>query len=325
MPSSYTADLPTDILIDTGVLYYNNADGVFSEAGLAKSATPEQFKTTRTARYRIAGVNYTKAPTDALTFTAAHNVTASKFGIVLVQINAAGTISTKVPASPQAYNSAALALAALPAVDASNIALGYLALANDAGTWVANTDDLTNGSDLTTAAFTDSDASMTKFGGTRNGLTFNKNIEMRSVPYDGASGETAGLHRKTDGVPTITGTVLLFASPDRLPSVEPGSTTANVGTAPNATMTVTPMAFRTMLAVTDYRRWECLWKRGNGGTFKVIFPLGLATIDSLSAQDNNEGESPITVRAVNDPDDIDGNDEVPTPYFYEITGPDIGA
>ncbi len=325
MPSSYTAALPTDILIDTGVLYYNNSDGVFSEAGLAKDAVPEQWKTLNTLRYRISGVNYSAAPVTAQTFSAAHVVSASKFGIILFQVNAAGTISTKVPAGTQAYNSAALALAAKPLPDASNIEVGYLIIDNDAGAWTANTDDLTNGSDLTTATFTDSSASMTKFGGTRGGLTFNKNIEMRSVPYDGASGETAGLHRKTDGVPTITGTVLLFASPTHLASVEPGSTTANVGTAPNATMTVTPLPFRTMLDITDYHRWECLWKRGNGGTFKVIFPMGLATIDSLSSQDNNEGESPITIKAVNDPDDIDGNDEVPMPYFYEITGPDIAA
>ena len=74
---------------------------------------------------------------------------------VLVQINAAGTISTKVPASPQAYNSAPLALAALPSADAGNIALGYIAIANNAGDWTANTDDLTDGSDLTTATFVD--------------------------------------------------------------------------------------------------------------------------------------------------------------------------
>jgi hypothetical protein len=167
---------------------------------------------------------------------------------------------------------------------------------------------------------------MEKFGGTRGGLTFTKNREMRSVPFDGASGETAGLHRYTDGVPTITGTVLLFASPARLSAVEPGSTAASVGTAPDAVLTVTPMPYRSMLdAALDYHRWECIWKRGNGGTFKVVFPVGLAVIDSLSAQDNNEGEAPITIRAVNDPDDIDGNDEVPAPYFFEITGPDIAS
>ncbi len=166
--------------------------------------------------------------------------------------------------------------------------------------------------------------SMVKFGGTRGGLTFNRNIEIRSVPYDGASGETAGLHRKTDGVPTITGTTLLFASPSRLPVTEPGSTSEIVAGEDGAVMTVTPLPFRTLLnADTDYHEWHCIWKRGNGGTFKVIFPVGLAVVDSIGAQDNNEGEAPITVRAINDPDDVASTDEVPAPYHYEITGPDI--
>jgi hypothetical protein len=323
MPSSYTTDLPNDILIDTAVLYYSNGDGTYARAGLAKDSTPEDFKTTRTARYEISGVKYTKAPTTGLSFTLAHVVTASKFGIVLVQINAAGTISTKVPASPQAYNTAALALAAKPAVDASNVELGYIEIENNAGDWTANTDDLTDGSDLTTADFTETIGGMAKFGGTRGGITFNRNDEWRNVPFDGASGETAGLDRKTGGVPTFEGTTIVFG-PSVLPALEPGSATVTDGVDPNAIMTVTPIARRTMLsAATDYSRWECLWKRGNGGTLKVIFPLGRADFNSLGSQDNNEGEVPIVVRAVNDPDDIDGNDEVPSPYYYEVTGPDV--
>lgn len=128
---------------------------------LAIDATPEKFKTTAIAAYRIAGVVYTKAATTAIVFTAAHVITASKFAVILIQINAAGTISTKVPLATQAYNSAPLALAALPAPDAGNVALGYIAIANKAATWTANTDDLTNASDVTTAAFVDSDEATT--------------------------------------------------------------------------------------------------------------------------------------------------------------------
>ncbi|HEX6576652.1 MAG TPA: hypothetical protein VF042_16910, partial [Gemmatimonadaceae bacterium] len=43
---------------------------------------------------------------------------------------------------------------------------------------------------------------MVKFGGTRGGLTFNRNRELRNVPFDGASGATEGLQRYVDGVPT---------------------------------------------------------------------------------------------------------------------------
>jgi hypothetical protein len=133
----------------------SNTNGVTAVGALQISATAEKFKTTATAAYVIAGVDYTKGATDNLTFTAAHVITASKFGVILVQINAAGTISTKVPSATQAYNDAPTALAALPSPDAGNVQLGYIAIENNAGDWTANTDDLTNASDVTTAAFTD--------------------------------------------------------------------------------------------------------------------------------------------------------------------------
>lgn len=133
----------------------DGGDTVVVKGTLVIDATAEKFKTTTTTVYRIGGVTYTKAPATAIVFSAAHVVTASKFGVVLVQINAAGTVSTKVPASTQAYNSAPLALAALPAPDSGNVALGYIAIANNAGDWTANTDDLTDASDLTTATFVD--------------------------------------------------------------------------------------------------------------------------------------------------------------------------
>lgn len=141
------------------------SDALLVDGNLAIDAVPEKFKTTQTAAYLVNGISRTKAATTALTFTAAHVITAAKFGVILIQINAAGTISTKVPVSPQAYNDAPTALAALPAVDAGNVALGYIAIENNAGDWTANTDDLTNGSDVTTAAFTD--ATESSIGGAK--------------------------------------------------------------------------------------------------------------------------------------------------------------
>lgn len=130
-------------------------DALIVHGNLAIDATAEKFKTTQAAAYVINGVSHVKAATIELVFSAAHVITASKFGVILVQIDSAGNVSTKVPASPQAYNDAPTALAALPATDAGKVALGYIAIENNAGDWTANTDDLTNGSDVTTAAFTD--------------------------------------------------------------------------------------------------------------------------------------------------------------------------
>lgn len=133
-------------------------DGVLQHGTLAIDAVPEKFKTTTILYWRRNGIQFTKAATTALVFTAAHVVSASKFGVILVQITDAGVISTKVPGATQAYNSAPLALAALPAADANNTAIGHIAIANNTGAWTANTDDLTDGSDLTTATFVDATA-----------------------------------------------------------------------------------------------------------------------------------------------------------------------
>lgn len=140
-------------------------EGLVAKGTLAIDAAPEKFKTTTTAVYRVGGAQYSKAAATAIVFTAAHVVAAAKFGVVLVQVNAAGTVTTKVPGAtqttPMAYNTAALALAALPAPDAGNVVLGWITLDNSgsdgssAGAWVAITDDLTDASDITAAAFVD--------------------------------------------------------------------------------------------------------------------------------------------------------------------------
>jgi hypothetical protein len=163
---------------------------------------------------------------------------------------------------------------------------------------------------------------MVKFGGTRGGLTFNRNRELRTVPVDGVTQAVRGIQRFIAGDATITGTVIVFG-PDRLEVLEPGSTAAESGSNPNAILTVTPLESRTMIPSTAYHQWECLWKRGNGGTFKVVFPIGLAIIDSIGSQDNNEAESPITVTCIIDEADAASSDETPAGYYYEITGDDI--
>lgn len=140
-----------------------NAADAYALAGVRQHGTltidvvPEKFKTTTTAIWRRAGVQFTKAAQTAIVFSAAHPVTASMFGVILIQVSDAGTVSTKIPGATQttamAYASAPLALAALPAVDTGNVALGYIAIAAKAALWTANTDDLTAASDLTTATF----------------------------------------------------------------------------------------------------------------------------------------------------------------------------
>jgi hypothetical protein len=135
-------------------------EGLLAAGGLELDSTPTDFATSEIAVYRIAGVAYQKAASTGNSFTAVHVITTELFGIILIQIDAAGTISTKVPAATPTtameFASAALAIAALPDADEDNVALGYILIeATDGGNWTANTDDMTDDSDVVTAAFVD--------------------------------------------------------------------------------------------------------------------------------------------------------------------------
>lgn len=135
-------------------------DGLLAHGGLELDSEPTDFATSAIAVYRIGGVAYQKAATTGISFTAAHVITTELFGIILIQIDATGAISTKVPAATPTtameFASAALAIAALPDADAGNVALGYILIeATDGGNWTANTDDMTDDSDVVTATFVD--------------------------------------------------------------------------------------------------------------------------------------------------------------------------
>lgn len=138
-----------------------NLDGVLQIGTLAIDATPEKFKTTTVLYWRRKGIQFTKAATNALVFSAAYTINTAaaagiKWGVFLVQIDDTGTVTTKAPASNQTYTSEALAIAALPAVDTGNTAIGYITVAALTGAdWVATTDDLTPASDCEDANFYD--------------------------------------------------------------------------------------------------------------------------------------------------------------------------
>ena len=138
------------------------ADGLLAIGTLAVTAPTHQYKTTTTAIYTISGVAYAKVAEDTLTFTAADtiNVTPNAgdfWGAWLVQTTGAGVISTKSVGADQNYASEAEAIAALPAADALNVAVGYITVeANNGASWTANTDDLVAASDCQAVSFVDS-------------------------------------------------------------------------------------------------------------------------------------------------------------------------
>lgn len=136
-----------------------NRNRLRKTATLAIDAVPEKFQVGAFS-YSINGVEYVKAAETAIVFTAAHVVTALKFGTIAVEISDAGAVTTRVNEATQttamAYNSAALAWAArltTPSAATKTI-IGYIEIEAGAAQWDANTDDMTDASDLTNSTFT---------------------------------------------------------------------------------------------------------------------------------------------------------------------------
>ncbi len=136
-------------------------DGIITSTVLSAGSTTHQIENTAFT-YRIDGMPYAKAAVTAGTaFSAADTINVAPavgtfWGVWRIQIDAAGTITTKPGGglSDQVYTSEALAVAALPAVDALNASVGYLTIAATADTeWTAQTDDITSGSDNTSVTF----------------------------------------------------------------------------------------------------------------------------------------------------------------------------
>lgn len=144
-------------------------NGAINTPGMAIGSTPERFANAL-FYYRLGGTNYSKAAVVAgSVFSAAHQIAVSKYGAINIYINVDGDISTAVPISPQTYTTALLAITAAEAmsvpnasIPAGNIKIGMIVIQNDASLWTANTDDLTDASDVTLAAFYSSTSSFTQ-------------------------------------------------------------------------------------------------------------------------------------------------------------------
>lgn len=125
----------------------SKAEGIVVKCtSLAIATTVTSFRTNGTLTYLAGGLVKTKAATDNIAFTAAHATSAAnKWMAILVQIDAAGAVSTKVSAATQAFDTEAAAIAALPTADALKVAIGYITVMNTAAAFTCNTTALNAG------------------------------------------------------------------------------------------------------------------------------------------------------------------------------------
>ena len=142
-----------------GLRTFLAGDSIINPTVVAIGSTPENVATSA-FQFMIDGVAELKAAvTVGTAFTDADTIntgaaSGSYWGAWLVQIAAGGTITTHSVGADQVYADEAAAIAALPAAEAGNLAIGYVTVnAKDDVDWVAATDDLTDGSDCETATF----------------------------------------------------------------------------------------------------------------------------------------------------------------------------
>lgn len=133
----------------------DDANDLITPAVLAIGTTAERFAN-GLFYFLVGGTSTSKAANVAgSVFSAAHVITASLWGAINIYINGAGSWLTLVPVSPQAYATAEAAHDAADAIATppGYIKVGRILIANNAGDWTANTDDMTDASDVTTATF----------------------------------------------------------------------------------------------------------------------------------------------------------------------------
>lgn len=119
--------------------------GVITPGTLARGTTVTLATGAQTIQ--IAGVPSAIAAQPAQAFGALGTIPASKWGLISVERVAAGT-TTFVSAAADyttGYNTEALAIAAIPAISAGKVRVGYVTILASSSTWVAGTDALAGG------------------------------------------------------------------------------------------------------------------------------------------------------------------------------------
>lgn len=152
---------PDNASVASGLSTPVDGDGAITSPGIAIGSTPTNIANDQ-FYYLIGAVNKDNAANAVGTgFTVAHKIAASKFGAIAIYIDAAGNINTAINSTAQtdtlSFDTAQEAIDNVLASDfphfADSIRIGYVSIENNGSLWTANSEDMTNGSDVTTATF----------------------------------------------------------------------------------------------------------------------------------------------------------------------------
>jgi hypothetical protein len=152
-----TNTLATELKAVSNALYANQSGSYMKTSATLAIGTTVTLGSAA-CQYTASGVSCYKAAANTAFTATSHDVaTGSKWGIYLVSIVAAGTITITCGAANEAtgYNTEALAIAAMPSTPALSAVMGYITVQSTAGAiWNATTDALAGGTGGTPAAAT---------------------------------------------------------------------------------------------------------------------------------------------------------------------------
>ena len=130
------------------------ANGMLTSAALKIGSTPQNVYTAL-CMFTVSGIVYTKAEVAAGTAPGNDVIPEDKYGAVAFDIGANGTIdAVEATANATGYDSAVLAVAGLPAVEAGHVRMGYVTAMKSDGTFTFGTTSLADGT--STVAYTSS-------------------------------------------------------------------------------------------------------------------------------------------------------------------------
>lgn len=158
----------------------------------------------------------------------------------------------------------------------------------------------------------------TVMGVSRGGLTFEPDVEMRNVEFDGKRSNIELLDRVTKRTARFSGTII-EASNTLIGLGEAGSTSATAGTP--TTVTITPKAASTMFVTGNYlTNVDMVWTRGDTKTVRVRFAKAIfVKPPTWKSTDNNETEMSIEIECrLGNTAAISSTDTAP--YLYHIIG-----
>lgn len=215
--------LVVKLTADVGNEAYSLEDTLLQIGTLAISATPEDFKTTTILLFLEDGIQRELAATDNLAFASGYTInvtpdTGDFWGAFLVEATGVATpvITAKANGADQAYASEALAIAALPAVTAGSVAIGYITVqANTDVAWTANTDDMTPASDCQAANFVDYTPAA---DATTTGVLFDSYVP-------GYAFEILGVQHIVDGIVATATCMVQIAARDAVAAITPTAAT----------------------------------------------------------------------------------------------------